>query len=221
METRPQFWWLKTPEDHADTSSSLADFLDREQRLEGPADADIGSILDEIDRVAAQSPLGPFEKPSDERSVEEIMKEAERIFVESSKSFEQLSGRSRATSRNVTEIDSSSSTPTPAASPLPQDGARRSGSESESYSEDFSLAEENGGKGSVVLKEEEGKGEEGEGEKVDETFVVCEGGEGFKDETTVRVLEMENERLKKDVELMQVSFAVFVGFVEGYSGTSI
>lgn len=221
METKPQFWWLKTPEDpQPDTSSSLAEFLHQEKKIENSltelleeqrktdSEVDIPSILEEIDRVAAQSPLGPFEK-GEERSVEEIMKEAERIFAESSKSFEQLSGRSKATSQNVTEIGSKSSTPTPkSVSPLPNE---KKSSESESYSEDFSVAEDENGKESVVLKLSEEREQESQAVvsrkelevQTDGTFVL----EGdFKDETAVRMLELENDRLKKDVEIMQVSF---------------
>lgn len=221
METRPQqFWWMKkpSPDDQPDTSSSLADFQKLESLLQQPrhtaSEPDIASILEEIDRVAAQSPLGPFEKQPAERSVEDIMREAERIFAESSKSFEQLSGRSKATSRNITEIDSKNSTPTPkSVSPLPQDEEKNNvASESESYSEDFSLADD--GKTSIVLETVENRERsesfvlEEDGRRVDDaTFVVGQQGqtEGFRDETALRLLEIENEQLKKDVELMQVS----------------
>lgn len=230
METK-QFWWMKStpsnpPDDQPETSSSLAEFKKLENSITGlfeqrstnqddsdDDEPDIGSILQEIDRVAAQSPLGPFEKPPEERSVDEIMKEAERIFIESSKSFEQLSGRSKATSKNITEIDSKNSTPIPNVSPLPDDDeplkekAKSSNSESESYSDDFSAAEDDNGKTSVVLNEKSEEVPMFETEKIEETFVMegGGGGDGFRDETAVRVLEMENERLKKDVELMQVS----------------
>lgn len=223
METK-QFWWMKTPsnptEDRPDTSSSLAEFKKLEHSItelfeqqKADSEPDIASILEEIDRVAAQSPLGPFEKLPDERSVEEIMKEAERIFVESSKSFEQLSGRSKATSRNITEIDSKDSTPTPkSVSPLPEDEPQKvkSSSESECYSDDFSAAEDDNGKASVVLKVSDEKSEIVE--NFGDTFVVEQKDEGevFKDETAVRLLEMENDQLKRDVEIMQVSGAGFV-----------
>lgn len=227
METTKQFWWMKTPstaatDDRPDTSSSLAEFKklessitelfeQQQQQKAEEEEPDIASILEEIDRVAAQSPLGPFEKPPEERSVEEIMREAERIFVESSKSFEQLSGRSKATSRNITEIDSKDSTPTPKSiSPLPEDQPQKikssSSSESESYSDDFSAAEDDNGKASIVLKIANGKTDEN-AENLGDTFIV-EGrseGEVFKDETAVRLLEMENEQLRRDVEIMQVS----------------
>lgn len=209
METK-QFWWMKTPtnpsEGRPDTSSSLSEFKKLENSInelfeqKNDSEPDIPSILEEIDRVAAQSPLGPFEKLlPEEKGVEEIMKEAERIFVESSKSFEQLSGRSKATSRNITEIDSKNSTPTPkSVSSLPEDEPQKNSSDDgESYSDDFSMAEDDNGKGSVVLKMSDDKEEIVQEENVEDTF---------KDQTTVRLLQMENEQLKKDVEIMQVSF---------------
>lgn len=167
-KTPTSFWWLKpsaapaivedksnltsTPQIELDISSSLQDFLDKEQNIDREA-SDIASIIEEINRVAAQSPLGPYEN-AENPNVEEIMREAERIFLESSKSFEQLSSRSR-TSQNVTEIGSHSSkqsTPTPkSVSPLPLDvklkesdvvneSDKESDSESdeESYTDDFS-----------------------------------------------------------------------------------
>ncbi|RZC37482.1 hypothetical protein BDFB_004803 [Asbolus verrucosus] len=158
METKgpSTFWWLKSankepakeenannlyvPRLDLDISSSLAEFLEKEQNIlnsnrEDRTDVDVGSIIEEINRVAAQSPLGPYEHSTEERSIDDIMREAERIYMESSKSFEQLSQRSK-TSHNVTELNSNSrdSTPTPkSVSPLPNDD-----SESETYSEDFS-----------------------------------------------------------------------------------
>lgn len=168
MDTKASssFWWLKsstvqseeavsvdnaalTPKQDVDISSSLAEFLEKEQTVdkESYEDTDIASILEEINRVAAQSPLGPYEKATNGRSVEEIMREAERIFQESSKSFEQLSARSK-TSQNITDLNSKSSknsTPTPkSVSPLPLDGqidnpVKDSDAE-DSYSEDFSIA---------------------------------------------------------------------------------
>lgn len=167
-KTPPSFWWLKpsatqatienisnltsTPQIELDISSSLQDFLEKEQNIDREA-ADIASILEEINRVAAQSPLGPYEN-AENPNVEEIMREAERIFIESSKSFEQLSSRSK-TSQNVTEIGSHSSkesTPTPkSVSPLPLDSKVKesnivnesdkendSSSDEESYTDDFS-----------------------------------------------------------------------------------
>lgn len=168
MDTKPSpsFWWLKSssaqpqeavasdniavnPKSDVDISSSLAEFLEKEKTIERESytDVDIASIIEEINRVAAQSPLGPYEKEANERSVEEIMREAERIFHESSKSFEQLSARSK-TSQNITDLNSKSSknsTPTPkSVSPLPLDGQRdQSGKDSDtedSYSDDFSNA---------------------------------------------------------------------------------
>jgi hypothetical protein len=159
METKPSstFWWLKnankdsTKEENAnnlyvprldlDISSSLAEFLEKEQNVlnsnrEDRTEVDVGSIIEEINRVAAQSPLGPYEHSTEERSIDDIMREAERIYMESSKSFEQLSQRSK-TSQNLTELNSNiskDSTPTPkSVSPLPHDD-----SESETYSDDFS-----------------------------------------------------------------------------------
>lgn len=167
-KTPPSFWWLKpsatkaavenisnltsTPQIELDISSSLQDFLEKEQNIDREP-SDIASILEEINRVAAQSPLGPYEN-AENANVEEIMKEAERIFLESSKSFEQLSSRSK-TSQNVTEIGSHSSkqsTPTPkSVSPLPldskankseivneSDGDDEINSEEDSYTDDFS-----------------------------------------------------------------------------------
>ncbi|XP_063904429.1 centrosomal protein of 162 kDa isoform X2 [Zophobas morio] len=159
METKPPstFWWLKnknkdtSKEENAnnlyvprldlDISSSLAEFLEKEQNIlnsnrEDHTEVDVGSIIEEINRVAAQSPLGPYERSTEERSIDDIMREAERIYMESSKSFEQLSQRSK-TSQNITDLnsnDSKESTPTPkSVSPLPNDD-----SESDTYSEDFS-----------------------------------------------------------------------------------
>ncbi|KAF5296421.1 hypothetical protein FQR65_LT01408 [Abscondita terminalis] len=133
METATNFWWLKnkapveiasndiTSTNKSDEiSSSLREFLEKERALENSedVDTDIGSIIEEINKVAAQSPLGPFEK-YDERSFEEIMKEVE-----------QLSARSR-TSVNL-------STPTPkSASPLPLDYEKENSEDDEEYTEDF------------------------------------------------------------------------------------
>lgn len=137
------FWWLKNKsvigeeeteksiyvaEEYNVSTNSLMDLLEKEadshrENSEPKEDVDVGSIIEEINRVAAQSPLGPFESKLGERSVDELMKEAERIYMESSKSFEQLSQRSK-TSQNISEISSGSqnSTPTPkSVSPLPLD----------------------------------------------------------------------------------------------------
>ncbi|CAH0563475.1 unnamed protein product [Brassicogethes aeneus] len=165
METKSasNFWWMKSankatdneegvpsvtvvPRLELDISSSLAEFLEKEQNaLSSNRDnLDVGSIIEEINRVAAQSPLGPFNANTPERSIDDIMKEAEKVYMESSKSFEQLSQRSK-TSQNITDFITSSndSTPTPKSlSPLPLDMSKHSDSESESelYSEDFSEA---------------------------------------------------------------------------------
>ncbi|CAG9767405.1 unnamed protein product [Ceutorhynchus assimilis] len=158
METKKSsFWWMKTPQQKTSApeervarkpsipkldlkgiqpSASLTDILQKDTI---DSDVDVGSIIEEINKVAAQSPLGPFEKSIGERSIDDIMKEAEKIYMESSKSFEQLSQRSK-TSQNISDILSSNSklsTPTPKSiSPLPLDGA-----DSSDYSEDFSEAE--------------------------------------------------------------------------------
>lgn len=163
METKSFCWWLKssksdthlsksTEKDSAlpssprideDISSSLAEFIQKESDLQKLSaaekdDVDIGSIIEEIDRLAAQSPLGPYEKNIADRSVEDIMKEAERLYIESSKSFEQLSIHSR-TSQNISEMqldNSEVSTPTPkSVSPLPEDSDPN---KNDSYSDDFS-----------------------------------------------------------------------------------
>lgn len=69
------------------------------------------------------------------------MKEAERLYMESSKSFEQLSVHSK-TSQNLTDVfnsqnNSDMSTPTPkSASPLPTDSDEEE-SKSEEYTQDF------------------------------------------------------------------------------------
>lgn len=170
METKTptNFWWLKSTtkpqaiddnENHThltipkldlDVSSSLVEFLEKEQNVlnsnnQDQTDVDVGSIIEEINRVAAQSPLGPFRPQTSERSIEDIMRETERIYMESSKSFEQLSQRSK-TSQNISSLrssgDSNNSTPTPKSiSPLPLDGQKdHSGNSSDSeYSDDFSV----------------------------------------------------------------------------------
>ncbi|XP_044759432.1 centrosomal protein of 162 kDa [Coccinella septempunctata] len=142
-EKSSNFWWLKNKstqeiEEPDNTvyaekefnvsTNSLMDILEKESenfREKGDLDedVDVGSIIEEINRVAAQSPLGPFDNKLSERSVDELMREAEKIYMESSKSFEQLSQRSK-TSQNISEISSGSenSTPTPkSVSPLPLD----------------------------------------------------------------------------------------------------
>uniref|UniRef100_A0A1Y1MB80 Centrosomal protein of 162 kDa n=1 Tax=Photinus pyralis TaxID=7054 RepID=A0A1Y1MB80_PHOPY len=160
METTSgtNFWWLKTnktlvekvddvrpkitsnskpTEEPSTVSSSLREFLERERALESP-DTDIGSIIEEINKLAAESPLGPYERDMGDRSFEEIMKEAEKIYMESSKSFEQLSARSRTSANLSVSFDETpKSTPTPkSASPLPLDfeGDNR---EPDEYSDDF------------------------------------------------------------------------------------
>lgn len=158
METKkPAFWWIKTPEKQVDDSdkpivpkldlkslhpsTSFTDILEQNiPSQNGDTDIDVGSIIEEINRVAAQSPLGPFESSIGERSIDDIMKEAEKVYMESSKSFEQLSQRSK-TSQNISELlssNSKTSTPTPKSlSPLPMDPVDKYDSSSE-YSDNFS-----------------------------------------------------------------------------------
>ncbi|XP_019760976.2 centrosomal protein of 162 kDa isoform X2 [Dendroctonus ponderosae] len=158
METKkPAFWWIKTPEKQLDESdkpivpkldlknlhpsTSFTDILEQNSASKhGDPDIDVGSIIEEINRVAAQSPLGPFESSIAERSIDDIMKEAEKVYMESSKSFEQLSQRSK-TSQNISELlssNSKTSTPTPKSlSPLPMDPVDKYDSSSD-YSDDFS-----------------------------------------------------------------------------------
>ncbi|CAG9865114.1 unnamed protein product [Phyllotreta striolata] len=145
------FWWLKpgnvlNKEDSTNhkldlnSTSSVSEIEDNNSNLD--ANVDIGSIIEEINRVAAQSPLGPYEKSLGDRSVDDLMKEAEKIYYESSKSFEQLSQRSK-TSQNLSELLSNlsrDSTPTPkSVSPLPMDPIPQDLSMSDDdYTEDFS-----------------------------------------------------------------------------------
>lgn len=134
------FWWLKKSKTDSnlakcdvgldfsptndDKLTSLAEYLENERQIDYGAggdhgDVDIGTIIEEINRIAAQSPLGPFDKIGEDRSVDDLMKEAEKIYNESSKSFEQLSQHS-ATSHNISEeLNTQSSISTPAQSPTP------------------------------------------------------------------------------------------------------
>ncbi|XP_044253497.1 centrosomal protein of 162 kDa [Tribolium madens] len=194
METKsaPSFWWLKTPntttkEENANNltipkldleiSNSLAEFLEKEQNILNSNHEDVGSIIEEINRVAAQSPLGPFERSTGERSIDDIMREAEKIYMESSKSFEQLSQRSK-TSQNITDL-SKNSTPTPrSVSPLPNDE-----SESETYSEDFSDE-------SKMQSPE--KNEENNEEKDQEI-----------QEDLIKTLQEDNKQLREDIRLVR------------------
>ncbi|XP_050297837.1 centrosomal protein of 162 kDa [Anthonomus grandis grandis] len=155
METKKPaaFWWMKStpketpPETHqvpkldlksANSITSLTDLL-QDEKDPGDYEVDVDSILEEISRVAAQSPLGPFEKSVGERSIEDIMKETEKVYMESSKSFEQLSQRSK-TSQNISDLLSSNSnisTPTPkSVSPLPMDPGDKE--ELKDYNSDYS-----------------------------------------------------------------------------------
>ncbi|XP_050501378.1 centrosomal protein of 162 kDa [Diabrotica virgifera virgifera] len=160
METKNKnFWWLKSapsslPDKDENTTiipklelppSTNNLFDDKNSNVD--SDVDVGSIIEEINRVAAQSPLGPYEKSIGERSVDDLIKEAEKIYMESSKSFEQLSQRSK-TSQNLSDLLSNlskDSTPTPkSVSPLPMDPDPQeiemdNASESDDdYTEDFS-----------------------------------------------------------------------------------
>lgn len=162
METKtsPGFWWLKSAAPTAEIqdsennlvvpkldlhSSSIVNLLEKDNNSNCDSEVDVGSIIEEINRVAAQSPLGPYEKSVGERSIDDIMKEAERIYIESSKSFEQLSQRSK-TSQNISDLLSNiskDSTPTPkSVSPLPMDPDPEYNSESsdddDEYTTDFS-----------------------------------------------------------------------------------
>ncbi|VEN35066.1 unnamed protein product [Callosobruchus maculatus] len=157
MDTKSStnFWWMKSPSaviQDPDNNlvvpkldlrspSSIVDLLEKDSSGNTGEDVDVGSIIDEINRVAAQSPLGPYETNQGERSVEDLMKEAERIYMESSKSFEQLSQRSK-TSQNISDLFSNlskDSTPTPKSiSPLPMDPDPQQSNDSDDYTEDFS-----------------------------------------------------------------------------------
>ncbi|XP_066246795.1 centrosomal protein of 162 kDa-like [Euwallacea similis] len=157
METnRPGLWWMKTPQKQTSSkesvipkldlqklhhSSSFTDILRKDTSgITDPDNVDVESILEEINRVAAESPLGPFDRSIGERSMDDIMKEAERVYMESSKSFEQLSQMSK-TSQNISDLVSSNSkmsTPTPkSVSPLPLDDAEK-GLDKEDYISDYS-----------------------------------------------------------------------------------
>lgn len=167
MEQQPSsaFWWMKSskslgeipklkeydgnltssPKTEKDISSSLAEFLEKE-RIAQNSDEDIGSIIDEINRLSAQSPLGPYERNVGGRSIDEIMQEAEKVYMESSKSFEQLSVHSK-TSMNVTDVFNNSQSTPKSASPIPTDSSMSlktndnkntsNASEDDSYSDDF------------------------------------------------------------------------------------
>ncbi|XP_066139735.1 centrosomal protein of 162 kDa [Euwallacea fornicatus] len=161
METNRQgLWWMKTPQKQASPKDSVISQLDLQKLHQSsiftdilrkdpsgiidPEDVDVESILEEINRVAAESPLGPFDRSIGERSMDDIMKEAERVYIESSKSFEQLSQMSK-TSQNISDLESSNSkmsTPTPkSVSPLPLDDAEKRSDKEDyisDYSEDFS-----------------------------------------------------------------------------------
>ncbi|KAL1494165.1 hypothetical protein ABEB36_009809 [Hypothenemus hampei] len=158
METKKDgLWWMKPPTKQQ-SEDSLKNILIPKLDLKGitqsvsltniltsgkspEAEVDVGSILEEISRVAAQSPLGPYENSIGDRSIDDIMKETERVYMESSKSFEQLSQISK-TSQNISDLltsNSKLSTPTPkSVSPLPLDPDVDSSSE---YSEDFFQAD--------------------------------------------------------------------------------
>nr|CAI5848413.1 unnamed protein product [Callosobruchus analis] len=154
-KTSTNFWWMKStsagvqdadnnlvvPKLDLRSPSSIVDLLEKNSSSNAGEDVDVGSIIEEINRVAAQSPLGPYERNQGERSVEDLMKEAERIYIESSKSFEQLSQRSK-TSQNISDLMSNlskDSTATPKSiSPLPMDPYPQQSNDSDDYTEDFS-----------------------------------------------------------------------------------
>ena len=255
METKPPstFWWLKnknkdtSKEENAnnlyvprldlDISSSLAEFLEKEQNIlnsnrEDHTEVDVGSIIEEINRVAAQSPLGPYERSTEERSIDDIMREAERIYMESSKSFEQLSQRSK-TSQNITDLnsnDSKESTPTPkSVSPLPNDD-----SESDTYSEDFSeeskvqSVSSPGEKPREVEEEEpvvafeEQPQDQDVNKNVEQVVIeavpssreIKEYEEQIKiKEELIKTLEEDNKQLREDIRAVRVSFYYFITFI--------
>lgn len=81
-------------------SSSIDEYLEKDQiynkaGTDDGSEADIGSIIEEINKLASQSPIGVFESAATDKSVDEILQEAEKLYMESSKSFEQLSSKSR------------------------------------------------------------------------------------------------------------------------------
>lgn len=81
-------------------SSSVEDLFnenddDYSVSFEDVSEADIGSIIDEINKIASQSPIGNYDTSVSDKSVEEILREAEKLYIESSKSFEQLSSKSK------------------------------------------------------------------------------------------------------------------------------
>ncbi|KYB26175.1 Centrosomal protein of 162 kDa-like Protein [Tribolium castaneum] len=215
METKSaaSFWWLKSPnitkEENANNltipkldleiSNSLAEFLEREHNVlnsnhEDRTDVDVGSIIEEINRVAAQSPLGPYEHSKEERSIDDIMREAEKIYIESSKSFEQLSQRSK-TSQNITELNSDgskNSTPTPkSVSPLPNDD-----SESETYSEDFSEESKVQSVPSPIIEMKEKEKNEEIGPKQEEEEIQIK-------EDLIKTLQEDNKQLREDIRLVR------------------
>lgn len=248
METKnPLFWWVKNannkpekeenannlsiPKLDLEISSSLAEFLEKEQNIlssnrEDRTDVDVGSIIEEMHRLAAQSPLGPYHTSSEERSVDDIMKEAERIYLESSKSFEQLSQRSK-TSQNITDLNSKhskNSTPTPkSVSPLPNDD-----SESVTYSEDFS---EDDSKSQPILSSPENAAvqldeivqpEYLNGPKtvsddignVNNNLNIDEYLEKISiQEELIKTLEQDNKQLREDVRVVKVSVSTIYLFI--------
>lgn len=97
-----------------DISSSIDEFLEQDAVFsarsgEDASEADIGSIIDEINRLASQSPIGNYENTATDKSVEEILQEAEKLYLESSKSFEQLSNSSKSRSSLEYSFSKSSS----------------------------------------------------------------------------------------------------------------
>lgn len=92
-------------------SSSVEDLFDNDDdyspSFEDASETDIGSIIDEINKIASQSPIGNYDNTNSEKSVEEILKEAEKLYMESSKSFEQLSLKSKTPDFSIPKSKSS------------------------------------------------------------------------------------------------------------------
>ncbi|XP_072382872.1 uncharacterized protein [Diabrotica undecimpunctata] len=221
METKNKnFWWLKS------APSSLPDkdenntiipklelppsannlFDDKNSNVD--SDVDVGSIIEEINRVAAQSPLGPYEKSIGERSVDDLIKEAEKIYMESSKSFEQLSQRSK-TSQNLSDLLSNlskDSTPTPkSVSPLPMDPDPQEiemdnlSESDDDYTEDFSEESkiESANLSPTTNKLKDLDFSSNNKENIDENK---DKDEEMKKQGMIQDLEMHNKLLKQEME---------------------
>ncbi|XP_017768606.1 PREDICTED: centrosomal protein of 162 kDa [Nicrophorus vespilloides] len=222
METKggSNMWWLKSNSkkvcDNEDNNkldreitSSLAEYLENEKDSKQSDDVngnedddvDIGSILEEISRISAKSPLGPYDNLSGERSIEDIMKEAERLYMESSKSFEHLSQKSK-TSENVTELGSNrsnNSTPTPKSlSPLPLDEEIKKSSDSDVESEVSFVSEESIKETKYSLDFETASSNEKvtEGSKHDLEEIEKKDG-------VIKMLILDNKGLKEEIQSLQ------------------